>query len=305
MVNNLKKAFPNYLKILEGKQKPKFQVLKEKGILDEKIEKVKEILKNCQLCERRCRVNRLGGEFGFCQTGLRFKIFGAHTHLGEEAELIPSATLFMAGCTMRCVYCQNAPQSINPELGEPWTEKQAAEFIETKFREGCKNVNFVGGDPTPYLYNILKCLNLCKVNIPVVWNSNTYYSEETASILKELVDIYLLDFRYFSDKCALKFSSAPNYLHTLKRNLLLVAKDSELLIRVLVLPGHINCDAKPILKWIRDNLNENVRVNIMRQYYPAWHAYKFSEVNRRLTLREYNKVVSYAKKIGLKNIITQ
>ena len=304
-MNVIKKSFPNYFKILQGKKKPKFQLLKEKGILNEKINQVARILKSCELCERRCHVNRMNGGLGFCGVGTKFNIFGAHTHLGEEDELVPSATLFMAGCTMRCVYCQNAPQSISPELGEPWTEKQATEFIEEKFKQGCRNVNFVGGEPTPYLYNILKCLKLCKVNIPVVWNSNSYYSDKTAAILKDLVDIYLLDFRYFKDECAQKLSSVFNYSAIAKRNLSLAAKDSEVLIRVLVLPNHTGCCAKPILKWIKDNLGAEARVNIMRQYYPTWHAYEFPEINRRLTLQEYEEVVSYAKKIGLKNFITQ
>jgi len=301
----IKKAFPNYLRILGGKQRPRFQITKEKGILDKKIKQVKEILKSCELCERKCRVDRTKGKLGFCRASLKWKVFGAHTHMGEEDELIPSATLFMAGCTMRCVYCQNAPESINPELGEEWTEKQGAEWIEKKWEEGCKNVNFVGGEPTPYLYNILKCLKLCKADIPVVWNSNSYYSEKTAAILKDMIDIYLLDFRYFNDKCAIKLSSAPNYVETAKRNFLEAAKDSELLIRILVIPNHIECDAKPILKWIKSNLGEWIRVNIMGQYYPTWQANKFPEINRRLTPKEYEGVIDYAKKIGLKNIIIQ
>lgn len=163
----------------------------------------------------------------------------------------------------------------------------------------------MGGEPTPYFYNILKCLKLCKANIPVVWNSNSYYSEKTAEILKGIVDIYLLDFRYFNDKCAIKLSATPNYVEIVKRNFLLAKKDSELLVRILVLPNHIECDAKPILKWIKDNLGKWTRVNIMAQYYPTWQAEKFPEINRRLTAEEYKGVISYAKKIGLKNIIIQ
>ncbi len=304
-LTGIEKAYPNYLKILQGKQKPKFQIAKEKGVLDKKIEQTRNILENCELCGRKCKVNRIKGEFGICRASLKWRIFGAHTHLGEEDELIPSATLFMSGCNMRCAYCQNAPDSIIPELGEIWTEKQAAKWIEQKFKEGCKNVNFVGGSPTPYLYNILKCLKLCNAPIPVVWNSNSFYSKKTANILKDIVDIYLLDFRYFNDTCAVKLSATPNYISQVKRNFLIAAKDSELLVRLLVLPNHIECDAKPILKWVKDNLGEWTRVNIMGQYRPLWKAAKFSEINSALTADEYIEVINYAKKIGLKNIIAQ
>lgn len=303
--NEIKKAFPNYLKILEGKQQPKFQTAKEKGILNRKIKQAEEILGSCELCERKCKVNRLNGELGFCKAGLNWKIFGAHEHFGEEFELIPSGTIFSAGCTMRCCYCQNAPESITPNLGIDWSEKEVAWWIEEKWKAGCKNINFVGGDPTPYISSILKSLKLCKAPVPVIWNSNAYYSEKTAQILKDLIDIYLLDFRYFNDRCALKLSSTPNYIKTLKRNFLLARKDSELLIRILVIPNHINCCAKPILKWIKANLGENTRVNILKQYYPTWQANKFPEINRKLTPSEYKEVINYAKELGLKNIITQ
>jgi putative pyruvate formate lyase activating enzyme len=299
------KAFANYLRILEGKQKPRFQIAKEKGDLAKKIKQAEKILQSCELCIRKCHINRIKGELGFCRAGIEWKIFGAHTHMGEETELIPSATIFMAGCTMRCVYCQNAPESVNPEMGEIWTEREGAEWIANKFNEGCKNVNFVGGEPTPYLYNILKCLNLCKANIPVIWNSNSYYSEKTTQILQDIVDIYLLDFRYFNEQCAIKLSSAPNYVATAKKNFLEAKKDAELLVRLLVMPNHIECDAKPILKWIKDNLGAYTRVNIMGQYFPCWQADKFSDINRVLTREEYLSVIDYAKQIGLKNFMIQ
>lgn len=299
----VKRAFPNYLKILQGKQKPRFQIAKKSGLLDKKIKEARAILKSCELCERRCRVDRTRGQLGFCRASLKWRIFGAYSHMGEEAELVPSATLFMAGCSMACAYCQNAPVCVEPELGQPWTEQKGARWIERKLKEGCKNINFVGGEPTIYLYNILKCLKLCRADIPVVWNSNAYYTERTAKLLKGLIDIYLLDFRYFSERCARKLSSAPGYPEAAKRNF--SAVDSELLVRVLVMPGHIKCDAKPILKWIRDNLGPWTRVNILGQYNPAWQAEGFPEINRLLKPEEYAGVISYAKRIGLRNIILQ
>jgi len=299
-----RKAFPRYLKILEGKERPRFQITKKEGALGRKIRVVEEILKSCSLCERNCGIDRLAGKTGFCGVGPDLRVFGTHVHMGEEEELIPSATIFMSGCTLRCAYCQNAPDSLDASVGITWSEEKAARWIDTKFSEGCKNVNFVGGEPTPCLYNILKTLELCRANIPVVWNSNAYYSKKTAEILKGVVDIYLLDLRYFNEECAIRLSSAPSYPETARRNLLDAAKDSELLIRVLVMPGHIECDSLPILKWIRENLGEWTRVNILAQYYPAWHARNFPEINRRLTDEEYRRVVKYAREIGLKNLIS-
>ncbi|MBW2988638.1 radical SAM protein, partial [Candidatus Woesearchaeota archaeon] len=248
---------------------------------------------------RKCRVNRVKEEVGYCRVGKKPRIFGAHPHLGEEQILVPSATIFFAGCTMRCVYCQNAPESLTPEHGRIWSEEEIARWIEKMEQNGCRNVNFVGGEPTPYLWNILKALNLTNAKLPVVWNSNAYYSEQTAELLKGLVDIYLLDFRYFNPKCAIELSDAPNYPDVAKRNILAATKDSFLMVRLLVLPGHIECCAKPILRWLRKNIKRHFYLNIMDQYWPAYKASGYAKINRHLSPDEFREVTEFAKELGL------
>lgn len=271
-----------------------------KSLLDLKVELASKGLENCWFCERKCGANRKAGKKGFCQAGTDWKIFGAHLHYGEEQELVPSGTIFQSGCNMRCVYCQNAPHSVTPELGEVCTEEKIAEWIDRAYEEGCKNVNFV--TPDCYLWNILKALRLVKANIPVVWNTNAYYSEKAAELIKGIVDVYLLDFRYFSDKCAVRLSSAPNYPEVAKRNHLIANKDAEILVRLLLMPNHLDCDAKPVLRWIKENLDPDTRLNILPQYRPCWLSSKFKEIDRPLRLEEYEQMVAYAKNLGLKNL---
>jgi len=287
-----------YSKVLKGKARAKFLVAKTRGILDKNIQQAEALMEKCELCEHKCRVDRTMGGRGFCGVGSQPHVFSAATHWGEESELVPSATLFFSGCTLRCAYCQNAPQSIDYDAGKPISVAEAVKWITKKHREGCSNVNFVGGDPTPNIPFILNVLKKLKVNIPVVFNSNAYYSEAAAGLLKDVVDVYLLDFRYFDPSCAEHLSQASNYPEAAKRNLLLAEKNGELLIRLLVLPGHIECDAKPVLEWVSNNLR-NYRLNVMPQYWPAWHAYTFQEISRRLSIAEYNDVIEYAKKIGI------
>ncbi|MEM0465349.1 MAG: radical SAM protein [Candidatus Pacearchaeota archaeon] len=287
-----------YFSILKYKEKPNFILAKEKNILFKNIKVAKKIMENCEFCERKCGVNRFK-ESGFCKVLDKWKIFGAYEHTGEEKELVPSATLFLAGCPLRCCYCQNAPYSIEPEKGNDWSYRKVIEWINQMKK--CKNINFV--TPDCYVYNILKLLNRINIPIPIVWNSSSYYSEITAKLIKDIVDVYLLDFRYFNEDCAFKLSEIRNYPEVAKRNLLIASKNGELLIRVLILPNHIECCAKPILKWIFDNLGENIRVNIMNQYRPCFNAYKFPEINRNISYKEFNEVILYAKKIGLKNIV--
>ncbi|MEM2974410.1 MAG: radical SAM protein, partial [Candidatus Micrarchaeia archaeon] len=120
-----------------------------------------------------------------------------------------------------------------------------------------------------------------------------------------VVDVYLSDFKYGNDECALRLSSLPNYFRIISRNHMLAGKQADLLIRHLVMPNHIECDSKPILDWITENLDNNVRVNIMSQYRPEYKALEYSDINRRLNREEYFSVLEHARKIGLWNIETQ
>ncbi len=292
--------FPVYENILKGRILPKFR----KANLKDKLSFCYSILDSCNLCERKCGTKRLE-EKGYCKVRASMKIFGADTHMGEESEIIPSATIFFSGCTLRCLYCQNAPESLEPEKGFEWNEEAAAKWIEKKFEEGCKNVNFVGGEPTPYIYNIIKTLSMCKRNIPVIYNSNGYYSEIAGEVLNDIVDLYLLDLKYFSNDCAKRLSDADNYTKVLARNILKANQAGEILIRMLILPGHIECCAKRGLEWIKSNLGNNANINIMGQYRPCFNATIAKELRKPLKPSEYKEVLNHAEKIGLRNFTYQ
>lgn len=289
-----------YFKILKKSTRPKFRTTN----LDSKIEMAEEIVQSCIFCERKCRVNRKIGELGFCGVGYESRVASAFIHMGEEHFFIPSGTIFFSGCNSRCVYCQNWDISQYPKNGEIWTPEKIASWIE-KNKEFVKNVNFVGGEPTPNLHNILKALKISKVDLPIIWNSNFYMSEKAMELLSGVVDVYLSDFKYWSNRCAMKYSSLPNYQEIVTRNHLIAANDSEIVIRHLVLPGHVECCSKPILDWIKKNLGEKVVLNVMSQYRPMYLANKYPEINRKITRGEYEEVVRYAKKIGIMNLEVQ
>jgi putative pyruvate formate lyase activating enzyme len=274
----------------------------EKSYFDLKIELAKRILKNCHFCMRKCGVNRLNGELGACRCGVKAAVSTYFEHLGEEPELVPSGTIFTCGCTMRCLHCQNWSISQWYEKGEEYESYELAKVVERLWRNGCRNANLVGGDPTPWLKIWLETFRDVKVNIPVVWNSNSYYSEETAKLLVGFADVYLLDFKYGKDECATRISSAPKYVETAQKNHLYALKYGELIIRILVLPKHVECCTKPILKWIAENLGTWVRVNIMDQYRPEWKAHEIPELRRRLLPSEFKEAVDYAKSLGLTNL---
>ncbi|MDI6707710.1 MAG: radical SAM protein, partial [Candidatus Thermoplasmatota archaeon] len=276
---------------------------KSKGsrtLFEIKLELAKRMLEECRFCERRCLVNRAKGELGHCKVGTP-KIATEFIHWGEEPELIPSYTIFFASCTFHCVYCQNWDISQYPDAGISIACERLAQLIERRYRlREARNLNLVGGEPTPNLEYILEALGYCNANIPVVWNSNMYMTEESMKILDGIVDIYLTDFKYGNDKCAKRLSEVDNYFEIVSRNHKIANKQCELIIRHLVLPNHIECCTKPILDWVANNLSlENVRVNVMAQYRPEYRAHEYEDINRRLTLREFEEAYDYGKRLGL------
>jgi putative pyruvate formate lyase activating enzyme len=190
------------------------------------------------------------------------------------------------------------------ELGTEYSPEELAKEVERLRFNGCRNANLVGGEPTPWLQHWLETFKHVKVNIPVVWNSNTYYSPETAQLLAGFADVYLLDFKYGPGDCAQRISDAPNYWEVCTRNHLEARKYGELIIRVLVLPNHLECCTKPILNWIADNLGDETRVNVMFQYRPEWRAHEIPQLFRRLNKDEMEKAIQLAEKAGLRNFIT-
>jgi putative pyruvate formate lyase activating enzyme len=189
-------------------------------------------------------------------------------------------------------------------VGEVQSPEKLARSIKLLRERGCRNVNLVGGEPTPWLHQWLEAFRYFEVNVPVVWNSNSYYSEETAKLLSGFADVYLLDFKYGNDKCASRISDAPNYWNVCKRNHIQAKRYGELIIRVLVLPEHNECCTKPILEWIAKKLGTEIRLNLMDQYRPEWRAHEIPELRRRLTRSEFSEAVQIAKSVGLTNLIT-
>ncbi|MEE9152154.1 MAG: radical SAM protein [Thermoplasmata archaeon] len=330
-VEGAKKVLPTYFKILEGRKTASYLKCKrvpvnldlgsrgeqlweehdfmlkklrnnefakrtKTSLLDLKLKLARLMLLNCELCERKCGANRLKGEEGHCRV-LQSKISTEFIHWGEEPELTPSHTIFFAGCTFNCVFCQNWDISQNPKSGDVMSPRRIAEIIERR-SETTRNTNWVGGEPTSNLPFIIEALTHCDANIPQVWNSNMYLTEKSMKLLDGLIDVYLTDFKYGNNECAKRLSNVKSYWLIASRNHKLARAQCEMIIRHLVLPGHFKCCTKPVLEWIAKNL-ENVRVNVMDQYRPEYNAYDFEELTRRLHRDEFKRAQRLALDLGL------
>ncbi len=284
---------------LEEMEKPKV------SFLDIKVEIVKKLLSPCRLCERRCLVKRVEGKIGACRLDDKAYVHSAFLHLGEEAPLVPSGTIFYGGCNFTCVYCQNYDISqTQPRAGIPVDPEMLAKIQDELASRGARNINHVGGEPTPSLHVIIESLKYVESNIPQLWNSNFYMSSEALDVLLDVIDIWLPDFKYGNDKCALRLSAIPKYFEVITRNLSRAVKWGDMIIRHLVLPNHLDCCTKPILEWISKNLpKDRVLVNIMEQYTPmhlvARYPKRWPEIARRPRYEEIVEARRYASELGL------
>lgn len=280
----------------EKKRKPD---ISSPNLLDVKITLADRILERCHFCERRCGVNRKQGEIGFCGVEASSRYASEFLHMGEEPELIPSHTIFFTGCTFRCCYCQNWDIATKPDLGQEIEISQMAKVIKVRHQEGSKNVNWVGGNPDPNLYTILKIIKEVDENIPMIWNSNMYTSSEAMKLLDGIIDLYLGDFRYGNDECAKKYSEVSNYFSVVTRNFKEAAQKTDVILRHLVLPGHLECCTKNIFEWVKQEIPQ-VYVNLMFQYRPSFKASQYPQLNRILTSEERGKALYLASQAYLK-----
>lgn len=278
--------------------------LPQASLLDVKIELAYRQLRSCELCERRCRIDRTRGR-GACLLDAKPRVASFFHHLGEEAPLVPSGTIFFAGCNFRCAYCQNWDISQHPESGVEVGPRELA-LIQIKLRrEGARNINWVGGEPTPnipWILDSMRELARRGVNVPQLWNSNIYLTQEGLSLILHVIDIWLPDFKYGSDEHAMRYSVAPRYWEVTTRNFSVICgRGEDIIIRHLVLPGHVECCTRPVLEWIARNCPRAL-VNVMDQYHPDYlvpRLAKYREINRRVSEEEMRRAYRIADELGL------
>lgn len=284
--------------VKEFRGKPKY------SLLDIDIALAKMLANPCRLCERHCMVDR-SKRIGACRLDSRVYVHSWFHHLGEEAPLVPSGTIFYGGCNFSCVYCQNYDISQTmPRQGEVVGAKKLA-WIQRMLRlHGARNINHVGGEPTPSLPTIIESLLHLDVNVPQIWNSNMYMTTEVMDILVDIIDLWLPDFKYGNNKCAMKLSAVPRYFDVVTRNLKIAVESGSMIIRHLVLPSHVECCSLRVLKWIAENLPlDRVLVNIMDQYRPehlvAKYPRRWPELVRPVYREEVERVYAYASRLGI------
>ena len=270
----------------------------------------------CNICPRNCNVDR-SEKTGFCGVGENFVVSRAARHMWEEPPISGtngSGTVFFAGCNLGCVFCQNFEIS-HKRKGREITDKRLTEIFDELIKSGVHNINLV--NPTHYALRIKRVLDEYHSSVPVVYNSSGYEKNETLMQLKGTVDIYLPDLKYISEERSKKYSCASDYFSNASEALIEMKNqqpeniyDSDgimqkgMILRHLVLPKNTNQSIK-ILQWIKENLGTDTAVSLMSQYTPYGKTEEFPELQRRITRREYEKVVCAAEDMGFENLYLQ
>lgn len=277
-----------------------------------------ELLKECRICPRKCGVNRYE-TFGACGANNKIKLAYFSLHEWEEPVISGtngSGTIFFSNCNLKCIYCQNKKISIDG-YGKYISNKRLAEIMMELQERGAHNINLV--TPTHYVPQIVSVLNKIKnkeLKIPIVYNTSSYENVGTIMMLRNIVDIYLADLKYYDDDLALKYSGCSNYFETatmaideMYRQLGTIELDNNgimkkgIIVRVLILPGCCD-DAKKIIEYLYKTYKDDIFISIMNQYTPVNNC-KYDNLNRKITKEEYDDVVNYAIDLGVVNAFVQ
>jgi len=300
----------------EKKQVRYFEL--EQSLLRERAKQAKALLEHCMLCPRRCGVNRLEGETGFCGIGRKARIAAYGPHFGEESVLVGSTgsgAIFFGGCNLQCVFCQNEDISIvhgGDAVGEDVDSRQLAMIMLELQEKGCLNINLV--TPSHVVPQILEALQEAVpmgLTLPLVYNTSGYDFVETLQLLDGIVDIYMPDCKFWSKGSATRYLGAPDYPQVMQQAIveihsqvgdLVCGRQGEtirgLLVRHLVMPGLLEETAQ-LMKFLAHKVSAETFVNVMDQYRPCYRAFEFAEINRELRPDEYNQAMKMARAAGL------
>lgn len=278
---------------------------------------MEELLSKCEICPRRCKVNRNNGEIGYCRASNKMKIGGYHLHMWEEPIITGengSGTIFFSYCNLGCIYCQNYDISFN-NVGEEISIERFKDICLELQSMGATNINLV--TPTHYIPLIREGLILAKNNglyIPIVYNTSSYEKVESLKLLEGLIDIYLPDFKYYDNKLG-KYSNVTDYFEVacsaIEEMYKQVGKPiyedgilkRGMIVRHLVLPHNID-DSKNIIKYLYDKYKDNIILSIMNQYTNI-KKLKYNELNDKVTKEEYDSLIDYACDLGIENCFIQ
>lgn len=256
------------------------------------------MLAECHLCEHHCGVNRLNGPSGRCHAGPEPRIFLAQTEVTDEIELIPTFAIAFSGCDLRCVFCISGAESWNAKAGSIFDAPSLAVRARAALRQGANSVMLLGGEPTVHLPAALEFVACMPDTARLIWKTNAHSTPAARSLLDGMFDVWVADYKFGNDQCAHSLAGVSRYIAAVRENLRWAAGHAELIVRHVLMPGHLECCWKPVAQWLAAEL-PGVKVNLRDGFWPAWKSDRRSELLRRTSGAESQRALELARDLGL------
>jgi putative pyruvate formate lyase activating enzyme len=256
------------------------------------------MLADCRFCAHDCRVNRLAGENGLCHAGAETRFFCAQIEVSDELELIPTFAVALSGCDLRCDFCITGASSWNPWAGADFDARAMAVKAEAALQNGARTIMVLGGEPTIHLPAALEFVSLLPETAKLVWKTNAHGSAPARELLDGMFDVWLVDFKFGNDACAQRLAKVSEYVRVIEENLRWADRHSELIVRHLLMPGHIECCWRPVAEWLSAEL-PGVKVNLRSGFWPAWQAARHAELRGTVSPPESARAWGIARECGL------
>ena len=307
---------------------PTLPGLSRSMVADERARAARAALADCQLCAHHCGVNRLAGETGLCHAGAAARFFLAQTEVTDEIELIPTFAVALSGCDLRCDFCITGAESWNPRAGNAFSAEAMAVKARAALADGAKTVMLLGGEPTIHLPAALEFVSHLPDDATLVWKTNAHGSAQARALLDGMFDVWLADYKFGNDDCAQRLAKIPHYVRVVQENLRWFAgkpsperrapsrfadgrRDTqlaetvlgapgrgELIVRHLLMPGHVECCWRPVAEWLGENL-PGVKVNLRSGFWPAWKSARHVELDGTASSDETRRAWHIAENLGL------
>jgi len=250
------------------------------------------------MCELRCGVDRGGAERGVCGLGTETYCFKRYMSFAEEVELLPAYMVYFGACNYRCRFCIQGPDCFAPSSGERIEPVAFARVLEEAVDQGAKTISLLGGEPSLHLHTILEIAAAARQPLPLVLKTNMHMTSEALELLDGVIQLYLADFKFGNDRCARSLAGIERYFEPVSRNLKLAAERTPVLIRHLLMPGHIECCLRPVAQWIAREL-PSADFHLMTGYVPAWRAAADATIGRTVRRDEIAQAELCLEELGL------
>jgi putative pyruvate formate lyase activating enzyme len=226
-------------------------------------------------------------------------VFSAQVEVSDELELIPTFAIAFSGCDLRCSFCITGRESWNPSAGVAMTARSIVRQATGALKNGARSVMILGGEPTVHLPSVLQLVSLLPDDCPLIWKTNAHGSAQAREFLDGLFDIWVADYKFGNDGCAERLAGISRYTPTVQENLLWAHAHTELIVRHLVMPGHVQCCWVPAAEWMYKHL-PGVKVSLRMGFWPAWQASRHAEFRSLVSAAESDAAAKIASDYGLR-----